>query len=114
MPKDSPWSNKLKEELFGIQLIKNRKIDHRKDGTKDLCDAVAVVAWHLMSDLSASISGTTIKTENREAKFQQGDANSDIAFGGAGRELAAQIKTSYKGWGTSRNDGGSWSGDDYF
>jgi intein/homing endonuclease len=114
LPKDSPWSNKLKEELFGIQLIKNRKIDHRKDGTKDLCDAVAVVAWHLMSDLSASISGTTIKTENREAKFQQGDANSDIAFGGAGRELAAQIKTSYKGWGTSRNDGGSWSGDDYF
>lgn len=251
LPKDSPWSNKLKEELFGIQLIKNRKIDHRKDGcftaetriplldgtrptiaelegkevwvysckpdgtfvpgkargrktkevsylldvvldtgaivrctpehlfmtragdyieakdllpnisrlmpvkpsiehkvrdiipvildspvsvydlevdewdnfalaagiivhnSKDICDAVAVVAWHLMSDLSAAIPGTAIRTESREAKFQPGDANSDIAFGGAGRELAAQIKTAYKGWGTSRNDSGSWT-DDYF
>ena len=31
-PKDSQWSSKLKEELFGIQLIKGKKIDHRKDG----------------------------------------------------------------------------------
>ena len=82
--------------------------------SKDICDAVAVVAWHLMSDLSAAIPGTAIRTESREARMNQGDANSDIAFGGAGRELATQIRTSYKGWGTSRNDGGSWSEDDYF
>lgn len=73
-----------------------------------------MVAWHLMSDLSAAIPGTAIRTESREARMSPGDANSDIAFGGSGRELAAQIKTAYKGWGTSRNDGGSWSGDDYF
>jgi hypothetical protein len=252
LPKDSPWSNKLKEEMFGIQLIKNRKIDHRKDGcftaetriplldgtqptiaelqnrevwvysckpdgtivpgrakgrktkevthllnvvldteavvrctpehlfmtrtgnyiqakdiapgitclmpvkpnkeykvksiipvtldspvpvydlevdewdnfalaadiivhnSKDICDAVAVVAWHLMSDLSSAIQGTAIRSESKEAKLLPGDPNLDIAFAGAGRELASQIKTAYKGWGTSRNDGGSWSSDDYF
>jgi intein/homing endonuclease len=32
LPKDSPWSSLLKEELLGIQLRKNSKIDHRKDG----------------------------------------------------------------------------------
>jgi len=47
LPNDSPYRNLLLDELVRIQLIKGRKIDHPKDFTKDMADAVAGVAWQL-------------------------------------------------------------------
>jgi hypothetical protein len=32
LPKNSPWSRRLKEELIGLQFIDNKKIDHKPSG----------------------------------------------------------------------------------
>jgi hypothetical protein len=111
-PKDSQWSSKLKEELFGIQLIKGRKIDHRKDSSKDLADCVCAVAWHLMSDQTASLSfDTTVQRTVR--RNNPNDEFADLGFQSSGRPLAGQIRRGYSGWGTNSNGSGSWSHDEY-
>jgi len=109
LPKDSKWSSKLKDELFGIQLIKGKKIDHRKDGTKDLADAVSSVAWHLMSDQSVAFSNK--KFEKPVAPIKTVDEHADLDFERRGKSLVRQVRQSYGGW---RNNGevGRWS-DDY-
>jgi hypothetical protein len=45
LPKDSPWSKKLQDELSRLVLIRNQKIDHLYKQSKDLADAVAGVCW---------------------------------------------------------------------
>ena len=47
LPKNSPWTRLLKEEMLKVELIKGMKIDHPSNGSKDLLDCVAAVCWHL-------------------------------------------------------------------
>jgi hypothetical protein len=47
LPKDSPWTALLIRELKRVQMLKDRKIDHPPNESKDLADAVAAVAFKL-------------------------------------------------------------------
>lgn len=48
LPKNSPWTTRLKEELLGLQFIDNKKVDHKNGSSKDVSDCVAGVVWHLL------------------------------------------------------------------
>jgi hypothetical protein len=110
LPNNSPWSSKLKEELFGIQLIKGKKIDHRRDGSKDIADACAAVVWHLMSDynISAIPASKSIKPVN-PAPFKEDLA--DLGFSSA-KELVKQVRRSYSKWDSKALSDASWLLDD--
>lgn len=47
LPADSTWSPLLERELCQVQLLRQIKIDHPKNGSKDLADAIAGVCWEL-------------------------------------------------------------------
>jgi hypothetical protein len=48
LPRNSPWSVLLKDELLNVQLINGVKIDHRPEKSKDLADCVASIAWQIV------------------------------------------------------------------
>lgn len=47
LPGDSYWSPLLIRELKQLALIRGRKIDHPRDGSKDLADCIAALAWEI-------------------------------------------------------------------
>tara|TARA_Y100000310_G_C20692985_1_gene823583 strand:- start:3105 stop:4631 length:1527 start_codon:yes stop_codon:yes gene_type:complete len=47
---DLPKDEELFEELRGLVLIKNKRIDHPRVGGKDMADAVANIVWHLRGE----------------------------------------------------------------
>jgi hypothetical protein len=110
LPNNSPWSSKLKDELFGIQLIKGKKIDHRRDGSKDIADACVAVVWHLMSDfnLTATPVSNSVKP-TQPIPFK--DDLADLGFSSA-KELVTQVKRSYSKWDSKYLSEPSWLSDD--
>lgn len=113
LPIDSLWSTKLKEELFGINLLKGKKIDHRKDGSKDIADAVVSVVWHLMSDystLDSPISTSSSSTVTNSPSFSFSD--SDFVFPSSSKELTKKVRRSYRPWKYNSFSNPNWSQDD--
>lgn len=113
LPVDSIWSTKLKNELYGINLIKNRKIDHRKDGSKDISDAVVSVVWHLMSDFSSP----ELPSTNSIGNFVPPNPNpnfsdSDLTFSNSSKDFTKQIRRSYRRWKYNSFSNPLWSHDD--
>lgn len=47
LPKDSFWTATLIRELKQLVLIRGRKIDHPRGGSKDIADCVAALAWEI-------------------------------------------------------------------
>jgi hypothetical protein len=47
LPKAGLWRSKLQDELTRVQLIRGIKIDHVRDGSKDIADAVCGLCWLL-------------------------------------------------------------------
>ena len=80
--------------------------------SKDLADAVCAVAWHLMSDQTASLSFDTT-VERTVRRSNPNDEFADLGFQSSGRPLAGQIRRGYSGWSTNSNGSGSWSHDEY-
>lgn len=80
--------------------------------SKDLADCICAVAWHLMSDQTASLSFDT-NLERTVRRSNPNDEFADLGFQSAGRPLAGQIRRGYSGWGTRDNSSGSWSYDEY-
>lgn len=113
LPVDSIWSTKLKDELYGINLIKNRKIDHRKDGSKDISDAVVSVVWHLMSDFSSSeIPSTNSISNSLPSNPNPNFFDSDLTFSNSSKELTKQVRRSYRRWKYNSFPNPLWSYDD--
>ena len=113
LPVDSIWSTKLKDELYGINLIKNRKIDHRKDGSKDISDAVVSVVWHLMSDFSSSeIPSTNSISNSLPSNPNPNFFDSDLTFSNSSKELTKQVRRSYRRWKYNSFSNPLWSYDD--
>lgn len=113
LPVDSIWSTKLKDELYGINLIKNRKIDHRKDGSKDISDAVVSVVWHLMSDFSSSeIPSTNSISNSVPSNPNPNFLDSDLTFSNSSKELTKQVRRSYRRWKYNSFSNPLWSYDD--
>lgn len=113
LPVDSIWSTKLKDELYGINLIKNRKIDHRKDGSKDISDAVVSVVWHLMSDFSSSeIPSTNSIGNSVPSNPNPNFVDSDLTFSNSSKELTKQVRRSYRRWKYNSFSNSLWSYDD--
>jgi intein/homing endonuclease len=56
LPKAGLWRSKLQDELTRVQLIKGIKIDHPRDGSKDIADAVCGLCW-LLEQTNASAPG---------------------------------------------------------
>lgn len=113
LPVDSIWSTKLKDELYGINLIKNRKIDHRKDGSKDISDAVVSVVWHLMSDFSSlEIPSTNSIGNSVPSNPNPNFLDSDLTFSNSSKELTKQVRRSYRPWKYNSFSNPLWSYDD--
>lgn len=113
LPVDSLWSTKLKDELYGINLIKNKKIDHRKDGSKDISDAVVSVVWHLMSDFSSSeIPSTNSIGNSIPSNPNPNFFESDLTFSNSSKELTKQVRRSYRRWKYNSFSDPLWSHDD--
>jgi len=51
---DFPESELLGRELKSLSLIRGKKVDHSKNGTKDLADATALMTWKLLSQIQVS------------------------------------------------------------
>jgi hypothetical protein len=47
LPYDSPWTPLAMSELCKVQLLRNTKIDHPVNGSKDVSDCIASVCWTL-------------------------------------------------------------------
>lgn len=108
LPKDSPWSSLLKDELLGIQLKKSTKIDHRKDGSKDLADAVTAVTWNLMSSTTVNATYTVAVERNKRANLPK-DIEADLGFSHNARSVISQVKQNYSGWSTDDYSTGAWT-----
>lgn len=108
LPVDSPWTTRLKEEFFGISLINQKKIDHRKDGSKDIADAVVSVIWHLMSDFSTSETPKSSSIGSVNPNF----SDSDLTFTNSSKELTKQVRRSYRRWKYNSFSDPVWSQDD--
>lgn len=80
LPKNSPWTNKLKSELMNIELINNNKITHGADG-KDIADCVAEVCFQLVGSVSAALPpfSTSFFKRNQSSPFEN-NAGSDNTY----------------------------------
>jgi hypothetical protein len=68
LPKNSPWTGLLTDELLYVQHDKETKIDHMPGRTKDVADAVCAVVWRLLSMHSLLTANEFGKVEIRANK----------------------------------------------
>jgi intein/homing endonuclease len=60
LPKDSRWRNLLQDEMTRVVMIKDTKINHPSNGSKDLADAVCGLCWLLLNRPSFNVFGPQV------------------------------------------------------
>jgi hypothetical protein len=103
LPKDSYWTALLKSEMMGIIYDTERgKINHPPDGTKDLIDAVASVAWEIAGAPTAAKALPRMVGRPSVMKSKVRDWGSDSQR----RSLVRQARTKGHGFSDDFDDGG--------
>lgn len=95
LPRFSDYSYILKDELINLQLLKENKIDHKPDGSKDLADCVAAICWQLVGN-EIQASGPTITLKLPKAITSPG--TTDLS------SFRKQLKSTKTRWGGFGND----------
>lgn len=108
LPKNSPWTNMLKDEFLGVQLIRNIKIDHRPGGSKDVSDAVCGVVWHLignqMARESAGIENNILKLNRKPNPGNLFDREKpEETFAMDRKAFVAELKINKRKWSLADN-----------
>lgn len=98
-PKDSQWTSLLVRELKRVQMLKDRKIDHPPNESKDLADAVAAVAYKLSEKVLSLNSATTQTTKKIILPKHSNNSNNNNKFPNY-RHLAKRQLATRKSWAT--------------
>jgi intein/homing endonuclease len=97
LPKNSPWTELLKEELLYLTVRQTKsagqvRVDHLPDKSKDIADCCAVVCYYLAADtFSFKVQPRPQQNSNYLLPDQQ------VGFGRAG--LMADVRSRKKSWG---------------
>jgi hypothetical protein len=104
LPKDSPVKELAKDELNQLELINNTRIDHPKNGSKDLADGIASVVWHLTGDENSDdiprvVSASSVKSEDQpdNKNFDPSLLGSDPSFLERGKSRLDYLQRRRKG-----------------
>lgn len=112
--KTSQWASIAIRELKQVQLINGRKIDHPRDGSKDLADAIAAVAYVLTEKSQGSVLiksasfGTALSQKKEDQIITLNTSNSsnrDVVMGSLTERRNWQINELTKG---VKNDLNRW------
>lgn len=101
LPKNSPWTHLLKLEMMGVMHNKEKnKIEHPKDGGKDLCDCLCSVVWEIagghQGTASAVIGSRSIRDKTLPLSLAAAKAKDEEDFSSNRRELVSAARR-YKG-----------------
>lgn len=105
LPKNSPWTERLKDELLGLQYTKTPngtvRVDHIPgSGSKDIADCVAAVCWQLARDsFDNTIDNRTKLSFLRSKKNSEALITTEEENGFDGRQFMSDVRSRKKGWG---------------
>lgn len=103
LPKNSPWTSMLKDELLSLELKQTKvtgqaKIDHPVSSSKDIADCVAAVCYQLGADsfenTFKTIKSFSVTTNDQSAVIA--DADDQYSFNKT--DFVRGLKGRKKGW----------------